>query len=108
MILLFSCLSISMIAQKEDHEKMNVNSDVDLVKVFEQVILEGYGTPIVYMQLANAYYFKDDYTNAKKWFETLFAINKPSDATLKYRYRQTLKALDIEIENNQYLGTATN
>jgi hypothetical protein len=84
-----------------------VNKDVDLAKVYEQVVVEGYGTPKIYKDLANAYYFKNEYFKAKKWFEKLFDVEKPTDATLKHRYRQTLKALDLEFKNNQYLTASS-
>ncbi|RMA66329.1 hypothetical protein [Ulvibacter antarcticus] len=101
--ILFACFSISISAQTSAKKKTDVNKDVDVVKVYEQVVVEGYGTPFIYQELANAYYFKNEYTKAKKWFEKLFNVEKPKDATLAHRYRQTLKALDLEVNNNEYL-----
>lgn len=102
--LLCACISVSGFAQSTNSVKTNVNKDVDIVKVYEQVVVEGYGTAHIYKELANAYYFKNEYTKAKKWFEKLFDIESTSDATLKHRYRQTLKALDLEFKNNAYLA----
>jgi len=103
-LMLFALFSISTYAQSETSGKTDVNTDVDVVKVFEQVVVEGYGTPYIYKELANAYYFKNEHQKAKKWFEKLFDVEKTSDATLKHRYRQTLKALNLEFKNNQYLA----
>ena len=76
--------------------------------MYEQVVKEGYGTPFIYKKLANAHYFKSNYGAAKKWFEKLFSIEKPTDETLKYRYKQSLKALDLYTPDNKditYSGT---
>jgi tetratricopeptide (TPR) repeat protein len=104
--LLFSCLAISTFAQSKSATKTDVNKDVDVVKVYEQVAKDGYGTPYIYEELANAYYFKNEYEKAKKWFEKLFDVQKPLDATLIHRYRQTLKALDLEFKGNRYLAVS--
>ena len=104
--LLFVCISISTFAQSKSPVKTDVNKDVDVVKVYEQVAKDGYGTPRIYEELANAYYFKNEYVKAKKWFEKLFDVQKPLDATLKHRYRQTLKALDLEFKDNRFLAVS--
>lgn len=104
MLLLFACISFSTFAQTKTASKSDVNKDVDVVKVYEQVVIDGYGTPYIYEELATAYYFKNEYSKAKKWFEKLFEVQKPMDATLKHRYRQTLKALDLEYKDNRYLA----
>jgi hypothetical protein len=104
MFLLFAFITISTFSQTKSHAKTDVNKDVDVVKVYEQVVKDGYGTPYIYEELATAYYFKNEYAKAKKWFEKLFDVQKPIDATLKHRYRQTLKALDLEFKDNRYLA----
>jgi tetratricopeptide (TPR) repeat protein len=81
----------------------DVNRDVDITKVYEQVVKEGYGTTLIYKDLANAHYFKSNYADAKKWFEKLFSLEAPSDATLKFRYKQSLKALGEYSPDNEYL-----
>lgn len=87
--------------------KTDVNKDIDITKVYEQVVKEGYGTPKVYKKLANAYYFRSEYVDARKWFEKLFEVEKPTDETLLYRYRQTLKALKVDLSTNVYLSVAS-
>ncbi|PKA82680.1 hypothetical protein ATE92_0816 [Ulvibacter sp. MAR_2010_11] len=100
------CISFTAISQTETKKKTNVNTDVDVTVVYEQVVKEGYGTAFIYKELANAYYFKNNHLKAKQWFEQLFEVEKPTDETLKFRYKQTLKALNIAIASNQYLSTA--
>lgn len=100
LIVLF-CLPVLTLGQEE--VKTNAKADIDVTTVYEQVVKEGYGTPSVYKKLANAHYFKSNYTEAKKWYETLFEAEKTTDETLLYRYKQTLRALEINFETNPYL-----
>ena len=87
--------------QNDASREIDVNTDVDVTVVYEQVVEEGYGTSFIYKELAVAYYFKNDHANAKKWFEKLFEIEGTNDATLRFRYNQTLKALDV-LKLNDY------
>ncbi len=100
---LFLALGTTSTFSQSPTSKTDVNKDIDVVKVYEQVVKEGYGTPDVYKKLANGYYFQGEYLKAKKWFETLFEIEKPSDKILIFRYKQTLKALDIKLDSNKYI-----
>jgi hypothetical protein len=102
--LFLGCLSFTSFSQTETKQKTNVNTDVDVTVVYEQVVKEGYGTPFIYQELANAHYFKNNHAQAKKWFEKLFEVEKPTDETLKFRYKQTLKALNVPFATNQYLS----
>jgi hypothetical protein len=91
-------------SQTDPIQKTNVNTDVDVTVVYEQVVKEGYGTPFIYKELANAHYFKNNHAEAKRWFEKLFEAEKPTDETLVFRYKQTLKALNLFNTSNQYLS----
>jgi hypothetical protein len=101
--LFFLVISYTSVAQ-DGTSITTSNNDVDITTVYEQVVIEGYGTPFIYKKLANAYYFKSDYEKAKKWFEKLFEHETLTDATLKHRYKQSLKALNISLTSNQYLS----
>ncbi|RDK88817.1 hypothetical protein [Marinirhabdus gelatinilytica] len=85
-------------------QKINVNKDIDVVKVYEQTVKDGYPTLEIYQKLATAHYFRSNYEDAKKWFEKWFEMELPKDPTAKYRYRQTLKALKVSAKNNKYLA----
>ncbi|MCH2490136.1 MAG: hypothetical protein MK211_08305 [Flavobacteriales bacterium] len=97
--------TFSSVAQAQTNTSTDVNKDVDVTKVYEQVVKEGYGTPLIYKDLANAYYFKSNYAMARKWYEKLFSVEPPTDETLKFRYKQSLKALNANIEKNKYLSS---
>lgn len=86
--------------------KTEVNRDIDIVKVYEQTIKEGYPTLEIYQKLANTQYFRSNYKEAKKWFEKWFEMEMPKDETSKYRYRQTLKVLKVDAKKNKYLAIA--
>ncbi len=82
----------------------DVNKDVDPTIVYEQVVKEGYGTPAIYKALGNGHYFKGNYAKAKKWYEKLFETEALTDATLAFRYKQSLKALAIDFTTNEHLN----
>jgi hypothetical protein len=79
-----------------------VNRDIDLVPVFERVVEDGYGTVFIYKELANGYYFRNNFGKAKYWFEKLFLEEPPTDEILLHRYKQSLKALGINFEDQSY------
>lgn len=103
----FFCVSLISFSQSND--KIDVNRDIDLVRVYTQVVKEGYGTVSIYKELANGYYFRSNYAESKKWFEKLFSEVEIKDPLHIYRYKQSLKALKIYTEENFYLfETGTN
>jgi hypothetical protein len=108
LLILIAVLCCGMITAQSSKPITDVNTDVDVVKVFEQVVKEGYGTPAVYKELATAHYFKNNYADAKKWYELLFKTELPKDETTRYRYKQTLKALKLYKKNNIYLASSDN
>lgn len=96
---------IGFTAYAQPPEITDVNKDIDVAIVYERVVKEGYGTPSIYLKLANKYYFLSRYEEAVKWFETLFKEEPPTDKTVLFRYKQSLKALRIDYHNNPYLST---
>ena len=104
MFFFFLGVSVSF-SQTNTASKTDVNKDIDVVKVYEQVVKEGYGTPDIYKKLANGYYFQGEYLQAKEWFEKLFEEVKPTEKILLFRYKQTLKALNIALDSNKYISS---
>ncbi|MBK5212609.1 MAG: hypothetical protein JJE55_02975 [Flavobacteriaceae bacterium] len=84
---------ISTVSFSQTSTKTDVNKDIDVVRAYEQVVQEGYGTPFIYKNLANAYYFRNEYKNALIWFEKLSEAEKNADPEIAQRYQQTLKAV---------------
>ena len=94
-LFLFVGASTFSFSQEKNH-KTDVNRDIDVVRVYEQVVREGYGTPYIYKKLASSYYFRNEYEKALVWFQKLFAVEKNTDPNLEYQYSQTLKAVAVE------------
>lgn len=91
---LFVSISTCSFSQSKPH-KTDVNKDIDVVRVYEQVVKEGYGTIFIYRELATAYYFKSEYGKAIVWFQKLFSEQKNTDPELTHQYNQALKAVSI-------------
>ncbi|PHR11508.1 MAG: hypothetical protein COA40_11205 [Aequorivita sp.] len=91
-LFLFAGISTISFSQSKSH-KTDVNKDIDVVRVYEQVVEEGYGTPFIYKKLATAYYFKSEYDKAVSWFQKLFSEEKNTDPELAHLYNQALKAI---------------
>ncbi len=98
-LLIFASISCFSFSQSKTH-KTDVNKDIDVVRVYEQVVKEGYGTPFIYRELAKAYYFKSEYGKALSWFQKLFAEERNTDPDLAQQYSQSLKAVAIESSGN--------
>lgn len=87
-------ISANLLAQENSFKK----HEIDIVKVYERVVADGYKDAFVYQKLATEYYVRKDFANAKKYFEKLFEINKAKDLESKNKYQQCLKALEIQKE----------
>lgn len=97
--------SISTIAFSQTKvPKTDVNRDIDVVRVYEQVVQEGYGTAFIYKELAKAYYFRSEYRKALPWFQKLFSLDKDIDPELAQQYKQSIKA--VTLENSQNINGA--
>ena len=104
LLFLFS-LSSSVIAQTTEAGTTDVNKEIDVMRVYEQYVKDGYGTPAIYKKLADDYYFKNEYIPAKKWLEALLQADPSTPKMYINRYIQTLRALDIDTTNNKYLSS---
>lgn len=102
-LFLFVGASTFSISQEKVH-KTDVNKDIDVVRVYEQVVVEGYGTPFIYQQLATAYYFKNEYGKALAWFQKLSAEEKITDPELAHQYKQTMKAVAVVYHNKSKMN----
>ena len=98
-LFLFAIISTFSFSQSKLH-KTDVNKDIDVVRVYEQVVKEGYGTPFIYKKLATAYYFKSEYGKALTWFQKLFSTEKNTDPEITRQYYQTLKAVAMINSSN--------
>lgn len=92
---MFYCCSL--FSQSSHPHKTDVNRDIDVIKVYQKVVEDGYGTTLIYERLATAYYFRNEYSRAKEFYDKLFITSKPNPE-MRFRYGQTLKALGFHFD----------
>lgn len=98
---LFLALSFSVTAQQSDIASSQKNQFIDVVKVYEKVIEEGYESVQIYEKLATTNFERGRYEAAKRWFEKWFEKDKNPDAQAYLNYAKTLRELK-EFEKAKY------
>ncbi|MEX2350263.1 MAG: hypothetical protein WD554_05235 [Flavobacteriaceae bacterium] len=101
--ILFLVLSFSVSAQQSDITPSQKDQFIDIVKVYEKVIEDGYESVQIYEKLAITNFDRGQYTEAKKWFEKWFENDKNPDTNAYLKYSQTLKELKEFEKANHYL-----
>ncbi len=91
----FLLLSVSGFSQPESSNQKQADKEIDIIKIYEQVVIDGYADAFIYRKLATSFYFKNEYENAKKYYEKLLELDKKMDEEVTYRYNQTLRALGL-------------
>ena len=104
----FLFTGVAVMAQTNQNKTTDVNKDIDLTEVYKQYVLDGYGSPALYIKLANGYYFKSNYPEAKIWYEKYFATNPKANKTTRYRYKQSLKAIAAREKTTLKLAAGSN
>ncbi len=74
---------------------------IDVAKVYEKVVEDGYESIQIYQKLATTHYNRGNYIEAKKWFEKWFSKDKNPDKIAYLNYSKTLEALN-EIEKAKH------
>lgn len=82
--------------QKEPH--------IDVVKVYEKVVEDGYESIQIFEKLANTNYERGNYPEAKKWFEKWFSKDKNPKTIAYLKYSKTLEALNEPVKAKHYLS----
>ncbi len=101
LLALFAIFCISTFSFSQTNTAaISVDKNIDFVRVYEQVVREGYGTPFIYEKLATAYYFKSEYEKAVSWFQKLYSEKHITDPQLAYQYSQALKAVAFASSKN--------
>ncbi|MDT8346243.1 MAG: OmpA family protein [Flavobacteriaceae bacterium] len=76
---------------------------VNTIETYERIIEKGYKDVPMLQKLADAYYFKADYTNAAKWYQELFNLDSNQPSEYLYRYGHSLKSINQEENSAKYL-----
>lgn len=77
---------------------------IDVVKVYEKVVEDGYESAQIFEKLANSNYERGNYTEAKKWFEKWFSKDKNPKTIAYLKYSKTLEALNEPEKAKHYLS----
>lgn len=90
----FLAFGFSIYAQQSDIASSQKNQFIDVVKVYEKVIEDGYESFQIYEKLATTNFERGQYEEAKKWFEKWFNKDKNPINIAYLKYSKTLKALN--------------
>ena len=91
---LFLTLCVSAFAQQSKVASLQKSQDIDIIKVYEKVVEDGYESIQIFEKLANSNYERGNYSEAKKWFEKWFNKDKNPVNIAYLKYSKTLKALN--------------
>lgn len=90
--LLINCIVFGQQSNLERaNAKFNNLSYVEAISLYSNLVNDGYGTPAIFENLANAYYYQSNYALAKVSYDSLFKINKRVSMATYYRYISVLK-----------------
>jgi len=91
-------------AQQMNAPSSQANKPIDVIKIYEMVVAEGYVSSQIYETLATENFYISNFADAKKWFEKLFALDSNPEPMAYYRYAKSLEALKELEKANQYLA----
>jgi outer membrane protein OmpA-like peptidoglycan-associated protein/tetratricopeptide (TPR) repeat protein len=77
---------------KRANAKFNNLSYVEAISLYSNLVNDGYGTPAIFENLANAYYYQSNYALAKVSYDSLFKINKKVSVGTYYKYISVLRS----------------
>lgn len=97
-------LSASFYAQQATVAGSQQDQHIDVVKVYEKVVEDGYESAQIFEKLANSNYERGNYAEAKKWFEKWFKKDKNPEAIAYLKYSKTLEALNEPEKAKHYLS----
>jgi len=101
--LFFLLFCFSIYAQEEANIDSQENLHIDVVKVYEKVVEDGYESTQIFEKLANSNYERGNYIEARKWFEKWFSKEKHPKAIAYLKYSKTLEVLNEPEKARQYL-----
>lgn len=96
--------TITLKAQQMNTPASQANQPIDVIKIYEMVVAEGYESAQIYETLATENFYISNFADAKKWFEKLFVLNPNPEPMAYYRYAKSLEALKELEKANQYLA----
>lgn len=93
-------MSSPFFAQQSSNSSLQQNQHIDIIRVYEKVVEDGYTSIQIYETLAQSNYERGNYTDAKKWFEKWFKEENPEKVDY-LKYLKTLRVLN-ELKNSKH------
>jgi tetratricopeptide (TPR) repeat protein len=87
---LFLVFNFEAFSQKSDTK----NNAIDIVKIYEKVLEDGYESLQIYKTLAKTTYERRQYADARKWFEKWFEMESSPERFAYLSFARTLEALN--------------
>jgi outer membrane protein OmpA-like peptidoglycan-associated protein/tetratricopeptide (TPR) repeat protein len=78
---------------KKADKKFEDLAYIDALKIYEELVDNGYEDAGLFMKLADSYYFNADYVEAAKWYGKFAALQADLPPENQFRYGQSLKAI---------------
>jgi len=97
------CIAFSAQGQENLPEKTFESKQIDVIKIYENVLNDGYESAQIYQKLAQANYARGNYQDAKKWFEKWFEMEKNPSPVAYYHYSKTLEYLEEHEKAKEFL-----
>lgn len=82
--------------------------EIDVIKIYEQVLEEGYESAQIYQKLAQENFAKKNYLDSKKWFEKWFILDEKPEPIAYLQYSKTLEILNHDHKAKEYLALYKN
>lgn len=103
LIIALLCIAYSAQGQENLPLKTSESNQIDVIKVYENVLEEGYESAQIYQKLAQANFARENYPDAKKWFEKWFEIDESPSPVAYYHYSKTLEYLNENEKAKEFL-----
>lgn len=103
LVLLLLIGNVTIISAQQSEKIKQADRYIDVVKVYELVVEEGYESAQIFEKLAHSYFAKRNYTEANKWFIKLFEIEKNPKPLSYLQFSKTLKELSEHSKASEYL-----
>ncbi|WP_339611041.1 hypothetical protein [uncultured Planktosalinus sp.] len=78
--------------------------EIDVIKIYEQVVEGGYESAQIYQKLAQENFAKKNFLDSKKWFEKWFTLDEKPEPIAYLQYSKTLEILNQKQKAKEYLA----
>mgnify|MGYP002620426080 CR=1 FL=1 len=97
------CIVFSAQGQENLSSKPAESNAIDVIKIYENVLADGYESAQIYQKLAQVNFVRENYNDAKKWFEKWFELDENPNPVAYYHYSKTLEYLNETEKAKEFL-----